>query len=158
MTEPGDTPDILDTEPEEEMLCPHCLRPTDPISHFCNHCAGPTSMHSSIDPMGQVYSMGHAYRNSTDRPTKFVTVLGIWLIFSPLMVPLLFVIITIPWTWLRYGEGDFNSIYALIFGLGLGSLYGLIIYKTTRSYLKHKQQQTDITNGNTQSPRESSNL
>lgn len=137
---PNEKPDTDPLKPEEEMLCPHCLRPTDPISHFCNHCAGPTSMHASIDPLGQVYSAGHTYRNCTEKPTRFITVLGLWLVLGPQIFALIFIALAIPWMWVRQENSIvINGALGILISLGMCFLYGLVLYKTTRSYQKYKR-------------------
>ncbi|GAB4108182.1 MAG: hypothetical protein Kow00105_14440 [Phycisphaeraceae bacterium] len=110
----------------EQMLCPHCMEPADPISHFCPSCGGPISQHATIDPMGQIYAQGHAYRNSTGRPTRLMTVIGVWLIFGT-QIPLLgFAGIANP-----LGDPAVS-----LFSLVLAGIYGVFVYKTTSRYIR----------------------
>ena len=75
---------------------------------------------------------GHAYRNSTGRPTRLITVLGVWLIFGPQLFVTLLLLIRIPST----GIGSFVGI-AIPSGIGLIS--GLVIFKSTRGYLRGRR-------------------
>ncbi len=110
----------------EQMLCPHCMEPTDPISHFCQSCGGPVSQHATIDPLGQIYAQGHAYRNSTGRPTRLLTVIGVWLIFGT-QVPLL------GFAGMANPLGDpAVSLFAIV----LAGIYGVFTYKTTSRYIR----------------------
>lgn len=149
MTDSSDQHTHHEPEQVEQMLCPHCMEPVDPISHFCNACGGPISAHAAIDPMGQVYSAGHAYRNSTNRPTKLITVLGIWLIFGP-QVPLLILIALIAMQ--PHAKGSivngqiydtvdpFGNLTTILLCLGVVMIYCLIIYKSTRGYIRTQRQ------------------
>lgn len=157
MKESSEQPVSHSIDDVEEMLCPHCLRPVDPISHFCNACGGPTSGHSAIDPMGQVYTAGHAYRAATDRPTKFIIVLGIWLIFAPGVLPLIYVCLGITSALVlpnnsQGGTGINvpNLTYGLIgilITLGMSIIYCMIIFKTTRAYIRTRRQAQAACNG-----------
>lgn len=126
-----------DVESAEQILCPHCMEPVDPLAHFCAACGGPVGAFASIDPMGQVYSAGHAYRSATSRPTKFIVVLGVWLIFAPQLIILLFVAISILWSMFRYG--DSRDLFGFAVSAGLSAIYGLIIYKSTHGYFRGKR-------------------
>jgi len=104
-------------------------------------------MHSAIDPMGQVYTAGYAYRQATDRPTKLIIVLGIWLIVTPTLLPLAFIglgvinyVITpshpLGSSFLGPIEYDTTTIIGVLFTLGVVATYVLLVYKTTRAYLR----------------------
>jgi hypothetical protein len=71
-------------------LCPHCLKPIGPLDNFCPHCLGPVTAIASIDPMGQVFSQGRAYQNAVSGKPRRVVVWGMWLIFGPSLVWLVF--------------------------------------------------------------------
>jgi hypothetical protein len=136
---------------DDGRLCPHCLASVDPISHFCDACGGPTSMHSAIDPMGQIYTAGYAYRQATGRPTKFIIVLGIWLICAPALLPLVFVVFGLShYIFLERGSTgssfmsmpgvSFGSVAGAMFTLGMTAIYILLLYKTTRAYLRTRRE------------------
>jgi hypothetical protein len=128
-------PSHHDSDDVEQLLCPHCLRPTDPVSNFCHECDGPKNAHSAIDPMGQVYTAGHTYRVATDRPIKLVVLLGLWLFFSTQLLLLLFWIAMALWSLGSIEHYDPNSRYVLFFSLAFTIIYCLILYKTTWAYI-----------------------
>lgn len=146
----SDLPTANEAEPFEEMLCPHCLKPADPISHFCNACGGPTSMHSAIDPLGQIYTAGHAYRQATGNPVKFIVVLGVWLFFGSQVPWLIFMAFFAMQPFFATESftdslaNDTSTPYAgaifILFSLGLAAIYCLFIYKTTRGYIRTRHQ------------------
>ena len=71
-------------------LCPHCLQPISPMDHFCPKCWGPVTAHASIDPLGQVYSAGRAYRQAISGKPRLAVLVGMWLIFGPAIPCMLF--------------------------------------------------------------------
>ena len=73
-------------------VCPHCLQPLEPRDHFCPKCCGPVSAYASIDPLGQVYSAGRAYRRAMSGKPRLAVFVGIWLIFGPSLLSALFVL------------------------------------------------------------------
>jgi hypothetical protein len=145
--------DIRREESAAEMdeggaLCPHCLAPVDDLDHFCPACARPITSHATIDPMGQVYSAGHAYRQATESP-KLITVIGIWLIFGP-QVPLLFCsITTVGAEFTVAGQSSFAGpsislaegvagIFAMLISGAIDVIYIMILWKVTRAYLRNR--------------------
>jgi len=100
-----------DDSDQGSPVCPHCLAAIDTLDHFCPRCGGPVSAHASIDPLGQVYSAGHLYRRATSSPPKFITVLGMWLIFGPQIPLLLFAAISL---FVNLFSPDFTDHYCPI--------------------------------------------
>lgn len=108
-------------------------------------------MHSAIDPMGQVYTAGYAYRQATERPTRFIIVLGIWLICAPALLPLAFIGlglvnylaspgINVGSSFMGTVEFTTNNITGVLLTLGMVALYVLLVYKTTRAYVRTRRE------------------
>ena len=68
---------------DAEPRCPHCIGPLGPNDDFCKSCGGPVTSHASIDPLGQIYATGYAYRQAVSGRPRKIVVLGMWLIFGP---------------------------------------------------------------------------
>jgi uncharacterized protein (DUF983 family) len=78
-----------------------------------------------------------------------ITVLGIWLIFGP-QIPLLLVITLIAMQ--PHAKGSivngqiydtvdpFGNLITILICLGVAAIYGLIIYKTTRAYIRTRRR------------------
>lgn len=145
--------DMLSIE-SDQALCIHCVKPYNGLDHFCPHCGGPVSQHSAVDPMGQIFSAGHAYTNATSgRPSKIVLI-GIWLIFAPQLVPILIGLFwIIGWMISAIAEGsdgqvgylpdnlvsEFFKLFAIV---GLGIVYWLILWKVTARYIRFHADKT----------------
>lgn len=116
--------------------------------------------HGAIDPLGQVFAAGNAYRNATSqaRP-KLIIVLGMWLIFAPQIVVLLFFSLWIGqdmatrgqpvfdgdgWTQTQGDSLLFNTIRLLLI-VGLAVLYAWIIWAVTKRYRTAKPDESSDT-------------
>ena len=136
----------------EDIVCPHCIEPIGQFDHFCSHCDRPVTTHASTDPLGQVYASGHAYRNATSGRPKLIVVLGIWLIFGPQVLLLMFFAYYIsyytlnsiivhefgPYSYTQnVSDGWILQILKLLLMLALLVLYVAILWQTTRNYRKY---------------------
>ena len=66
----------------EQELCIECMAGNRPGSHFCCKCGAPLTSYAATGPFESLFAEGHIYRKATDRPHRFIIVLGIWLIFG----------------------------------------------------------------------------
>ena len=130
-------------------ICPHCLAPVGQFDHFCPKCAGPVTAIASFDPMGQIYSAGRAYRlAATDKRPRGVVVLGMWLIFGPSLLGLLWALsmFVSSWGWIAPGHGHIvpedATVHAMwvILVMGLFVLYTAILWKVTAHWLESQRQ------------------
>jgi hypothetical protein len=133
-------------------VCPHCLTPVGQFDHFCPKCAGPITAIASFDPMGQIYSAGRAYRlAATDKRPRGVVVLGMWLIFGPSLLSLLWALSMFVPSWVLISPGydligmEDATVHAiwLILILGAFALYSAILWKVTAHWLQSRHQQAD---------------
>jgi len=67
---------------DEQIACPHCLTINHPLSYFCITCMTPLTSHAAIDPIYRIYAQGNTYQKAAAKPTNFLVVLGVWLIFG----------------------------------------------------------------------------
>ncbi len=123
-----------------DLLCPHCVAPIERSDDFCPTCGGPITSHASIDPLGQIYSAGYAYRQAVaEGPTRIV-VLGMWLIFGPQALGAVLMIYGLlggRFAGASYGAGDyggFQRILAITAFTALLVLYVAILAKVTTRY------------------------
>ncbi len=111
-------------------------------------------MHSAIDPMGQVYTAGHAYRQATGKPVNLIIVLGVWLIFAPQLVPLVFITLGITQSLVQSSAGldysgfntydFFSGLLGILITLGMSVVSFLIIFKTTRGYIHTRRRERGL--------------
>ena len=131
---------------EATPICPHCLTPINEMDHFCPKCCGPVTAHASIDPIGQIYSTGRAYRQAVSGKPKLAVLVAMWLIFGPSLLINLFALYLILKGLLTTGSA-FDSIHIesdglvldlvkLILLAGFFILSAAILRKTTARWLK----------------------
>lgn len=132
-------------------VCPHCLHPIEPLTHFCPQCNGPVSAHASMDPLGQVYSAGRFYRQAVSgRPGRLTAVI-IWLIFGPSLIWQLYAMYLAlkvlgvfgPQDQLSYviSDGLAADLLKLLLLCGLISLHVAILWKVTSRALRKSPPQ-----------------
>ncbi len=135
-------------------LCPHCLAPLGPFDHFCPKCAGPVTAIASMDPMGQIYSAGRAYRlAATDKKPKGIVVLGMWLVFGPSFLALLWGLWEVVsqcsggrygYAWRFEPSGLVIPLISALLMLGAFALYFAILCKVTAHWLQSRFQQAGV--------------
>lgn len=111
-------------EHPERIVCPRCLFSNDPDVPFCKECGAPIGMVSTIDPIQRIHSEGFCYRSAVDGPPSLIVLIGIWLIFLPVVVGV--PILTF---------GDWNGAPG-IFLLPMGIFGAVIIFRTTKNYFQ----------------------
>jgi hypothetical protein len=78
-SESRETPEV------EEAVCPKCLLVNSPTVAFCMDCGAPIGMVATIDPLQHIYAEGFAYRSAVEGPPSLIVLLGMWLIFAPVL-------------------------------------------------------------------------
>ncbi len=121
---------------QDKPLCPNCLAVNDPKTYFCYKCGTPMSSHATIDPIASIWARGDTWRKAASRPTRPITLVGMWLLFG---VPLLLLLY---YVFLIGSMEDFVSLESFItFGVlaAIIVLYGSILLKTTKNYYQLKK-------------------
>jgi predicted amidophosphoribosyltransferase len=120
-------------------VCPQCMALCEPNADFCRACGAPLSALAAFDPYKQIFVQGWFYRRATSRPTSFVVVLGMWLIFGPTV--LIACCTMMPWSlqlssW--NNDPPFLAGMSIAMALGMLGLYAMILYRVTRRYLQQR--------------------
>jgi len=143
-------------------LCPGCMAENPAHNHFCEACGKPISWYAAIDPMGQIYSTGHMYREAIRKPTKPIILIGMWAIFFPTLLLFMFVFMNAlyrletgwveryyPDIGVTYGssslpKGHLNSIYISVIAhlllVAFYLIYAFILYDVTRNFFRHRRE------------------
>ena len=80
-------------------------------------------MVSTVDPMQLIQAEGFAYRSAVDGPPKLIVLLGMWVIFGPMLLAGPFVLF----------EGPVRSSETLTLTL-VALASAVVLYRTTRNY------------------------
>jgi hypothetical protein len=127
-------------------VCPHCIAPLGPHDHFCPKCKGPVTPHAAIDPLGQVYFAGRAYRRAVSSPPSSAVIVGMWLIFAPAALYMLYCVGLVllaagafgPQDYLE-GDGLPADLLKLLLVCGLFAVYSAILWKMTARWAKSRR-------------------
>ncbi len=113
-------------EGEEKPLCCRCMFPNENSENFCANCGAPLSWFSTIGPFESAYSEGYLIRMATENPHSLLVLIGVWLIFFPLLFIGLGLIFS----------KDLRELWNPVLGVIIFLLSGAILYKITRNYFK----------------------
>ena len=114
---------------EELVLCPKCLLANSPSSAFCTDCGAPIGFVSTIDPIQHIHAEGFAYRSAVDGPPSLIILIGMWLIFAPMLLSAPIFIFTEP-----------NLLMKKIIFVPWTLLPACILYRTTKNYLVKRER------------------
>lgn len=143
------SPDEADQVSESDVfaadatpLCPHCLSELDQRASFCPKCQAPVGAFATYDPLQQIHSTGWLYRKASRGRIPAVAVLAFWWIVGPIVLSGL---IGLLWIGQRGELGAARIARWLIF-LFTSLLYGVLLFRISRNYLRHRQLQENHCN------------
>jgi len=129
---------FLKTEKFEgrETICPSCAGFISVNETFCPACSASIGLPLHNDPVLRLPTEGLAYGRAVQGKPKLVVVIGIWILFLPLLGMALSLLIMI----LFNGAGT-GTIGFVMFLLIVGFTYfaGMMLYRVTRNYFKYKK-------------------
>ena len=115
-------------EESDNICCPHCLELNNPNSPNCVKCGGPLLAISTIGPFERIETHGFAQREAINRPKRLIVVIGVWLLWFPALLACIIPVFLDP-----------NAAFVL---LPMSILPIIIIFKTTRNYVKYRKEIT----------------
>ena len=86
MTDPQPQDRSDPTTFDEVMICVSCAAPNATTAEFCAQCGAPIGMFVTTDPLKHIYAQGWAYRQAVSGRRGPWVVLGMWLIFGPVVL------------------------------------------------------------------------
>ena len=122
---------------QDVPLCHNCFAENHPYFHFCHKCNTPLTAIASMDPIYSIWSRGDTWHKAASRPYRPIILIGMWLQFGP---PLVFILCLLPIVLAEVVMSPERLIT-----LGTFTAYAIlliaILFKTTRNYIRIKQQQ-----------------
>jgi hypothetical protein len=119
------------------IICPSCLHENKDKEKYCEKCNIPIGITATIDPVQSAVYEGRGISDGIMKPKKKIIVFGMWLLFIPYVILYIYFGIL-----LIFQSGEFNLIgflISLVFGL-LALFFGFLVVKTTRNYLKLRNE------------------
>ena len=121
-------------------VCPHCMADVAPDADFCQRCGDPLSSLATMDPYKQIFAQGYIYREAASRPKSWIVLLGMWLIFTPMVMAASCSLISNSLSLQQMGPGLIQPVLFLLFGLGLLVLYSAILFRVTSRYFVQRSR------------------
>ena len=118
---------------ENLILCPSCGINVEPAYARCPDCNFPMGTTAGLDPIGSIHDESKALVKATETRPKPIVLVGVWIIFLPMLVGSATVAIDI----LSNGSGSGASGFVFFWiGVGLSILSLTFLFKVTRNYLR----------------------
>lgn len=125
---------------ERPVICIGCGIANRADADFCEQCSAPLTSHAATDPYKSIFARGYLVGKAVSQPRRPLVVLGIWLMFGPALVPALWgaglMCSLVAHDGFTSLGNVFQATFGLLFFLGLGLLFGEILYKTTSKYME----------------------
>ena len=137
------------TQSDETKICLSCGEINPIKAERCASCGTLIGNTATLDPIKYIDSCGSAVHKSATRPIRFVQVLGVWLIFLPQVLVIVFLLGQGIWQWAFQGGvvdllmpgGQLDSVSAGFRILLMVFLFGLYLYilkRVTANYLARR--------------------
>lgn len=115
------------------MNCPACSAVNSDRAEFCQECS--YKFEANLNPLGIIHSEGELLRKSVVQKPKFIVLLGIWIIFFPILITSIALIISLI-------VNESGTIGFLIFWLGIIACVISIkmLYTVSKNYFTMKDK------------------
>jgi len=114
---------------EKTKNCPSCLAANSISADFCLKCGHPIGNFVNLDPVGQIQSQGHLFREAANKPRSPIILIGLWIYFGITALGVTLV--------LFFSHHEFHFLTNILF-IGIVVLGCSILYKATKNYLNKK--------------------
>ena len=131
----------------ETALCMHCAAPTPHGATFCRECGCPLTFAAASMWYEAILAQGFIWREGSSKPWNATILIGMWLLFGPqlaMSVQMFFHVMLA-----SMNDWDFSlpdalwMLLLLVVTQSMCVLYGCLLYKTTRNYLKLRRERED---------------
>lgn len=116
-------------ETEKAITCPSCQTVNPEFEPFCRKCGAPIGATATLDPLNVIRAEGHLFRRALEGRPKLVVLLGVWILFGPLLVVTTFSAFNLVLN--RSSRADFVFFW---FAVGLAYLSAVVLYRVTKNY------------------------
>jgi len=118
---------------DQLFACPSCLGPNTEFSQFCVNCGSPVGTTSTLDPMSVIRAEALVLDQAVNKPQRGIVVLGIWIIFFPvLLMTLASAIYEV-----SYDRGFQGFVFFWVMA-GLALFSATVLIRVTKGFLRHR--------------------
>ncbi len=124
---------------QNEIVCQSCLQENNSEAINCRFCNAPLILSDNIDPVKGLPNEGYAYSKAVEGKPKLVVLIGVWVMFFPLLLITGFSALSVIFTDIGGGSIAFIifwvCIAAFIFSFAM-------LYRVTKNYLSANHEKT----------------
>src|ERR1041384_2877636 len=112
------------------VICTACQTVNEQFESFCRQCGTPIGETATRDPLSKIQTEGFLFRKALDGPPKPIVLIGMWILFLPLIVAGVYIAAHI----ILYQRGLTSFFFFWVF-VGLTYLAFTILYRVTKNYI-----------------------
>ncbi len=114
---------------DQSTTCPSCLAVNRPSEAFCHKCGAPIGAVATLDPLHVIRAESHLYRKALEGKPKLIVLIGVWLLFLPMLL------VCLPGAiYLLATHESSAEFVAFWFGIILSVVSAVMLYRTTKNY------------------------
>jgi hypothetical protein len=113
-----------------KITCPSCQTINEQSAIFCRKCGAPIGAGATLDPIQTIQAEGHLLRRATEGRPRPIVLLGMWIIFLPVLAFGVYFAI-----YLILNRSGFSDFFFFWGAIGLAYIGFKILYRTTKNYL-----------------------
>jgi hypothetical protein len=115
----------------QQVVCPNCLEENESFQHFCVKCGAPISSISTVGPLERTLADGFMYRQAVAGRPKLIVVIGIWMMFLPVLIVSLSLLVMIL---IENFGGFFRETGLAVVMSALLLVSFIILFRTTKNH------------------------
>lgn len=118
------------------IVCLSCLKENDSAAVYCRYCNSALQVTNNPDPIQKLSHEGVVYSKAVEGKPKLVVLIGVWLLFFPVLIFSLITAVSMAFEGER-GSSGFIFFWFLV----ISAFFSLtMIYKVTKNYFKSKKK------------------
>lgn len=124
---------------QNEIVCQSCLQQNNSEAINCRFCNAPLILSDNIDPVKGLPNEGYTYSKAVEGKPKPIVLIGVWVMFFPLLLISGFSALSVIFTDIGGGSMAFIifwvSVAAFIFSF-------VMLYRVTKNYQSANHEKT----------------
>lgn len=121
---------------QNTILCLACMKENSSAATFCRFCNHALGLTDNPDPLQKIAMEGAVYARAVEVKPNIVVLIGVWLLFFPILIISLPTAISM----MLEGGGGGSPLFIMFWLLIITAVFsGAMIYKVTRNYFNGKK-------------------
>jgi hypothetical protein len=126
---------IGDQSLQNTILCLACMKENNGAATFCRFCNHALGLSDNPDHLQKLAMEGAVYAKAVEVKPNIVILVGVWLLFFPVLI------VSLPSAiWVMFEGGGGTESFVVFWLLFIVAIFsGTMIYKVTRNYLNGRK-------------------